>query len=160
MTVRIIPVSEVRQKLKEVLKSLEEVGDPFFITQHSRPKAVLVRFEDYNGLIEEVGRRYPGIIRRPDISGGEPILQGSRISVRHIVERFQADQTVEEIVAALPHLQPAQVYAALAYYYAHQEEIDQLIEESRPQKLIAAQGKKIERVAEGIAVVVDENGRG
>jgi len=160
MTVRIIPVSEMRQKFKEVLESLEETRAPFFITQYSRPKAVLVRFEDYNGLIEEVEKRYPGIIRRPDISDGEPILQGSRISVRHIVERFQAAQTVEEILAALPHLQPAQVYAALAYYYDHQEEIDPFIEESRPQKLMAVQGKRIKTVAEGIAVVVDENERG
>ena len=160
MAVRIIPVSEMRQKFKEVLESLEETREPFFITQYSRPKAVLVRFEDYNGLIEEVEKRSPGILRRPDISGGEPILQGSRISVRHIVERFQADQTIEEILAALPHLQPAQVYAALAYYYDHQEEIDQSIEESRPQQLMAEQGKKIGRVAEGIAVVVDRDGRG
>jgi uncharacterized protein (DUF433 family) len=30
----------------------------------------------------------------------------------------------EEIIAEIPHLNLAQVHAALAYYYAHKEQID------------------------------------
>jgi len=159
MAVKIIPISEVRQKLKDILATLEATGEPYFITQYSRPKAVLVRYEDYNALVEQAAEGHPHIIRRSDISGGEPIIRGTRISVRHIIERVQAGQSVEDILAALSHLTAAQVYAALSYYYDHRPEIDRLIEESRPERVIAAQRLKVEKVAEGVAVVHDEAGR-
>jgi len=150
MVVKIIPTSELRQKLKDVLTTLEATGEPYFITQYSRPKAVLVRYEDYNVLVEQAAEGRPRIVRRPDISGGEPIIRGTRISVRHIVERVQAcperslraGQPVDDILAALPHLTAIQVYDALSYYYDHQPEIDRLIEESRPERVIAGQHLK------------------
>ena len=159
MTVKIIPVSEVRQKLKDILATVEATGEPYFITQYSRPKAVLVRYEDYNALVKQATEGHPRILRRPDISGGEPIIRGTRISVRHIVERIQAGQSVEDILAALPHLSAAQVYDALSYYHDHQAEIDGLIEESRPERVIATQRLKVEKVAAGVAVVHDSAGR-
>jgi len=153
MAVKIIPVSEVRQKLKDILATLETTGEPYFITQYSHPKAVLVRYKDYNALVDQAAEGHPRIVRRPDISGGEPLIRGTRISVRHIVERVQAGQSVDDILAALPHLTAAQVYSALSYYHDHQAEIDQLIEAGRPERVIAAQGLKVEKVAEGVAVV-------
>jgi prevent-host-death family protein len=153
MAVKIIPVSEVRQKLKDILTTLEATGEPYFITQYSRPKAVLVRYEDYNALVDQAAEGQPRITRRPDISGGEPLIRGTRISVRHIVERFQAGQSADDILAALPHLTAAQVYDAFSYYHDHQAEIDQLIEESQPERVIATQGLKVEKVANGVAVV-------
>ena len=36
--------------------------------------------------------------------------------------------TPEELQAELPHLSVAQIYAALAYYYAHKDELDAEIE--------------------------------
>jgi len=158
MAVKIIPVSELRQRLKDILATLEATGEPYFITQYSRPRAVLVRYEDYNTLVEQATEEHPRIVRRPDISGGEPLIRGTRITVRHIVERVQAGQSVEEILAALPHLTAAQIYAALAYYHDHQAEIDQLIEESRPEQVIDVQGLKVEKVADGVAVVHPEAG--
>ena len=157
MTVRIIPVSEMRQQLRKVLDSLEETGEPYFITQYSSPRAVLMRFEDYNALMEQQEKGRSCITSRPDISGGEPIIQGTRITVRHLVERFQSGQGIDEIKAALPHLKLAQIYAALSYYFDHQEELDPLIEACRPEKAIAAQGLKLETVGAGIAVVVDRD---
>jgi len=159
MAVQIIPVSEVRQKLKDILATLEATGEPYFITRYSRPKAVLVRYEDYNALVDQAAERHPRIICRPDISGGEPIIRRTRISVCHIVERVQAGQSVDDILAALPHLTATQVYDALSYYYDHQPEIDGLVEESRPGRVIAKQRLKVERVTEGVAVVHSEAGR-
>jgi len=159
MKVKIIPTSELRQKLKDILATLEATGEPYFITQYSRPKAVLVRYEDYNVLVEQAAEGHPRIVRQLDISGGEPIIRGTRISVRHIVERTQAGQSVDEILAALPHLTAAQVYDALSYYHDHQAEMDRLIEEGRPERVIADQDLKVEKVAEGVAIVHDETGR-
>jgi len=45
--------------------------------------------------------------------------------------KLTAGLTPEELQAELPHLTLAQVYAALAYYYAHQEEMDAEIERRR-----------------------------
>jgi prevent-host-death family protein len=159
MVVKIIPTSELRQKLKDILTTLEATGEPYFITQYSRPKAVLVRYEDYNALIDQAAEEHPRIVRRPDISGGEPIIRGTRISVRHIVERVRAGQSADDILAALPHLTATQVYDALSYYYDHQPEIDELIEESRSEQVIAGQSLKAQKVAEGVAVVHTEAGR-
>ena len=156
MAIKIIPISELRQKLRDVLTTLEATGEPYFVTQYSRPKAVLVRYEDYNALIDQAAEEHPRILRRPDISGGEPIIRGTRISVRHIVERVRAGQSADDIQAALPHLAATQVYDALSYYYDHQPEIDRLIEESRPELVIAGQSLKAKKVAEGVAIVHSE----
>ena len=159
MVVKIIPISELRQKLKDVLTTLEATGEPYFVTQYSRPKAVLVRYEDYNALIDQAAEEHPRIVRRPDISGGEPIIRGTRISVRHIVERVRAGQSADDILAALPHLTATQVHDALSYYYDHQPEIDELIEESQSEQVIAAQRLRVEKVAEGVALVHSEAGQ-
>ena len=89
MAVKTIPISEVRQKLKDILATLEATGKPYCITQYSHPKAVLVRYEDYNALVEQATKGHPHIVRRSDISGGEPIIRGTRVSVRHIVDGFR-----------------------------------------------------------------------
>ena len=159
MAMKTIPISEVKQKLKDVLATLEATGEPYCITQYSRPKAVLVRYEDYKTLVEQTAKEHPRIVRRSDISGGEPIIRGTRISVPHIVERVQDGQSIEDILAALPHLTAARLYDALSYYHDHRPEIDRLIAESRPERVIAAQGLKVEKVAEGVAVAHDQAGR-
>ena len=60
---------------------------------------------------------------------GEPKLMGSRIKVKHLVAVKQAHgYTAEQMQQeAYPHLSLAQIYAALAYYYDHQQEIDESI---------------------------------
>ncbi|MBI2941748.1 MAG: type II toxin-antitoxin system prevent-host-death family antitoxin [Chloroflexi bacterium] len=159
MTVKIIPISEMRRRLRDILARLEATGEPYFITQYSRPKAVLVRYEDYNALVEQAAWGHSHITSRPGVSGGEPIIRGTRISVRHIVERSRSGQSVEEILAALSGLTAAGVYDALSYYYDHQPEMDQLLEESRPERVMPAHRLKAERVAEGVAVIHDDAGR-
>jgi uncharacterized protein (DUF433 family) len=128
-------------------------------TQYSRPKAVLVRYEDYNALVRQAAEGHPHIIRQPDVSGGEPIIRGTRISVRHIVERIRAGQSVDDILVALPHLTATQVYDALSYYYDHQAEIEGLIRESQPERVIASQGLRVERAADGVAAVHEKTGQ-
>ena len=51
MTVRIVPVSDVRQNITTLLRELETAGEPCFITLYSRPKAVLMSFNDYNAML-------------------------------------------------------------------------------------------------------------
>jgi len=54
MAVKIMPVTDLRQKITSVLKELEESGQPLYITQYGRPKAVLLSYEGYEALIREL----------------------------------------------------------------------------------------------------------
>ena len=79
--------------------------------------------------------------------------------LHNIIPISEVRQKLKDILAALPHLTATQVYDALSYYHDHQAEIDGLIQESRPERVIAAQGLRVEKVAEGVAVVHDKMGR-
>ena len=65
----------------------------------------------------------------PGISGGRPRIAGHRITVENIVVWHErAGMTADEIAAGYG-LTLADVYAALAYYFDHRNEIDQSIED-------------------------------
>jgi uncharacterized protein (DUF433 family) len=62
----------------------------------------------------------------PGICGGRPRIAGHRIRVMDIVVLHeQLGLTPDEIVGTYPSLSLADVHAALAYYFDHQDEIQQ-----------------------------------
>jgi uncharacterized protein (DUF433 family) len=65
------------------------------------------------------------IVRSPEIRGGRPRIAGTGVTVMRIVGWYKLGLGPEEIVSQIPHLTLAQVYAALAYYHANKEEIEQ-----------------------------------
>jgi len=71
------------------------------------------------------------IVTDEQILSGEPIIKGTRTSVRAIVELWRQGVIPEEIPKHLPHLTLAQVFDALSYYSDHQEEINAHIERNR-----------------------------
>lgn len=77
------------------------------------------------------------IVRTPEIRGGRPRIAGTGVTVRRIVGWYKLGFGPEEIADKIPHLTLAQVYAALAYYYANQEEIeaDMAAEEEEAERL-------------------------
>lgn len=71
------------------------------------------------------------IERTEGICGGKPRIAGHRITVQDIaVWHERMGRSVDEI-ASTYDLSLADVYAALAYYFAHREHIDQSIEKSK-----------------------------
>lgn len=59
-----------------------------------------------------------------ETSGKRPVVAGSDIKVSQIASEYEhLSMTPDEIVEAHPHLTLAQVHAALAYFYDHQEAI-------------------------------------
>lgn len=65
----------------------------------------------------------------PDVCGGKPRITGHRIKVQDIVilhERM--GMSPDEIVSQYPSITLSDVYAALAYYHDHLEEIRQQIQ--------------------------------
>ena len=78
----------------------------------------------------ETASRY--VTRNTEILSGEPIVAGTRTSVRAIVELWRLGTSPEEISAThLPHLSLAQVFDALSFYLDNQPEINTYIERNR-----------------------------
>ncbi|MDJ1170790.1 MULTISPECIES: DUF433 domain-containing protein [Roseofilum] len=71
------------------------------------------------------------VTRNPEILGGEPIIIGTRTSVRAIVGFWKMNIQPEEILDHLPHLTLAQVFDALSFYCDHRAGIDEYIEKNQ-----------------------------
>ena len=72
------------------------------------------------------------IVKTPGTCGGRARIDGHRIRVMDIVAQHQHwGRSADEIVDAYPDITLAEVYAALAYYYDHRDEIEADFEESR-----------------------------
>ena len=80
----------------------------------------------------------------PDVHNNRPKIAGTGVTVRRIAAWYQLGCTPEEIVRRLPHLNLAQVHAALAYYHANREEIEQDLAEDEAlyNKLAAEQAAR------------------
>jgi len=66
----------------------------------------------------------------PGVAGGKPRIAGHRITVQNIVVWHEhMGKSVDDICGDYD-LTLAYVYAALAYYFDHRDEIDQSLEES------------------------------
>ena len=64
----------------------------------------------------------------PGICGGRVRIDGTRMTVHQIATCYQHGLTAEEIVDQYPHINLAQIDAALAYYHANRDEIDRELE--------------------------------
>ncbi len=74
---------------------------------------------------------HPYIVSDKRLLDGEPVIQGTKTTVRAVVELWRLGILPEEIPNHLPHLQLAQVFDALSYYSDHQGEINRYIERNR-----------------------------
>jgi uncharacterized protein (DUF433 family) len=70
----------------------------------------------------------PHIEKTPDVAGGKPRIAGHRITVQNIVTWHERIGRGADEIATAYDLTLAEVYAALAYYYDHREEIDTMIQ--------------------------------
>lgn len=69
---------------------------------------------------------HPHIAYNTELYNGEPVVNGTKTAVRHVVLLYRAGQDAEEI-ADNHRLTLAQVYDALSYYYDHEDEINHYI---------------------------------
>lgn len=63
------------------------------------------------------------IVCDPDVLHGEPRIEGRRVSVRQIAEWIEEAGLAARTVADRQGLDVADVYAALAYYHSHPDEM-------------------------------------
>jgi uncharacterized protein (DUF433 family) len=65
------------------------------------------------------------IVITPGVCGGKPRIAGHRITVQNVmIWHEQMGMSPDEIAATYPSITLADVYAALAYYHDHRDEID------------------------------------
>jgi prevent-host-death family protein len=54
MATKIVTVSELKANLASVMAQLTTDAAPIYVTQHGKPKAVLVNYEEYEALREKL----------------------------------------------------------------------------------------------------------
>jgi uncharacterized protein (DUF433 family) len=69
---------------------------------------------------------HPHIVRLEGVCGGEPVVDGLRVTVRHVATLHVRGETIPEIAEALG-LTEAQVFHALSYFFDHRDEIAALM---------------------------------
>jgi uncharacterized protein (DUF433 family) len=62
------------------------------------------------------------IVRNPQICGGEPVLKGTRITLRTVLASLAQGDSAEDILEDFPSLKPEDVRAAIAFAAASAEE--------------------------------------
>ena len=73
-------------------------------------------------MADAVKTEHPHIVRLEGLCGGEPVIDGLRVTVRHVATLHQRGETISEIAEALG-LTEAQVFHALSYFFDHRDEI-------------------------------------
>ncbi len=73
---------------------------------------------------------HPHIIKVQGVCGGEPIILGTGIMVRTVVEQYQLGSSIEEILWDYHQLSSAQIHDALSYYHDHKPEMDRILEQA------------------------------
>ncbi len=75
------------------------------------------------------------IEEKAELRGGRPIIAGTGTTVRTVAGLYKLGLVPEEIATQLPHLNLAQIYAALTYYHLHTQEIEADIEADSEENL-------------------------
>lgn len=64
---KIVPISDLQTKSKEIVDGVKKTGDPVIITQRGRPAVLLVNYENYEGMINTLDEMsYPDWAKRLD----------------------------------------------------------------------------------------------
>jgi uncharacterized protein (DUF433 family) len=77
-------------------------------------------------MAEAVKTEHPHILRLDGVRGGEPVVDGLRVTVRHVATLHRCGETILEIAEALG-ITEAQFFHALSYCFDHRDEILALI---------------------------------
>jgi uncharacterized protein (DUF433 family) len=62
------------------------------------------------------------IVRDVQVSGGEPVFKGTRVTLRTVLASLAAGDTAEEILSNFPSLKPEDIQAAIVFAAASAEE--------------------------------------
>jgi len=92
-----------------------------------------------------VRTEHPHIVKAEGVCGGRPTIEGTRISVDFIARFLRGGTDPVEIAAMYPNVTLASVYDAVSYYFDHQDEIETLIDDGRPEYVLASIGAYVDK---------------
>jgi len=129
MTVNVVTA---RSNLSELLNRVAYGGETIIIEARGKPKAALVNVDwiATDRATNRSGTSKSLIVTTPNVRSGKPCIAGRRITVSDVAIWHERMRMTPQQIAATYDLTLAEVHAALAYYYAHQDEIETEIEES------------------------------
>ncbi len=82
--------------------------------------------------VAERKTKHPFVSIDPKISGGQPVISGTRIKVMDIAIRYEfMGWSADKIIDEYPHLRLEQIHDALSYYYEHKEMFDKKYREDQ-----------------------------
>ncbi|MGE0601891.1 MAG: DUF433 domain-containing protein [Dehalococcoidia bacterium] len=88
------------------------------------------------------------ITSTPGVNGGRPCIAGTATSVQRISILYNHfGMTPGEIHEQLPHVELAQIFAALTYYFANRDAIDARIEEDERESARLAEEDRLSKLA-------------
>jgi uncharacterized protein (DUF433 family) len=109
--------------LDELIRRVHHDKEDYVIEDQTLPVAAVIDINKYQ-LLNELLQKAEGTVNN---AGTEPKVRGSDVAIREIAEYHQRGDTINDLEQRFPLLSRSQIYSALAYYYDHAEEIDQLI---------------------------------
>ncbi len=62
------------------------------------------------------------IVRDPKVCGGEPVIKGTRVTLRTVLASLAEGATTDEILRDFPSLRPADVQAVICFAAASAQE--------------------------------------
>ena len=71
------------------------------------------------------------IVKTPGICGGKPRIDGHRITIQNVAIWYDRLGWSADEIASEYNLDLADIYAALAYYFANREQVDHAIKENQ-----------------------------
>ena len=82
--------------------------------------------------VAEKKTKHPYISIDPKISGGQPVISGTRIKVMDIAINYELlGISADKIIDEYPDLKLEQVHDALSYYYEHKDMFDKKYREDQ-----------------------------
>jgi uncharacterized protein (DUF433 family) len=87
------------------------------------------------------------IVRDDDVMGGEPRIEGHRISVRQVADWVEEAELSAKTVADRYDLDIADVYRALTYYHEHPGEMA-AVQRRRRERISAARERGMKTLSE------------
>jgi prevent-host-death family protein len=127
-----VNVATARSNLSELLNRVAYGGETVIIEARGKPKAALVNVDwvAAGGTTGKSKGSKPLIVTTPDVRSGKPRIAGRRITVSDVAIWYERMAMTAQQVSTTYDLSLAEVYAALAYYHTHRDEIEAEIEES------------------------------
>lgn len=129
--------------LDDLVRRVHQDKEDFVIEDLTMPVAAVVDINKFQLLQDLLHKADSTMV----IGNEDPVIRGSDVAVREVVERHQAGDSMDDLKHSFPTLRMSQIHAALAYYYDHSEEIDRLILARRHQRSVANPGASLKSMS-------------